>query len=374
MDDAVWGYAAPVSGLSVADNEMKVTIYPSPAKGYEAFFTRLGEEFPALIQVDQVVPYYTVVNHVECWPEKKPTHIQIERTPGSHELLVYGYISRGAQPVVEEIAIDDPAAFAALTFKQMLVDRGIPVTGTAEASHALVYSPRVPTVDFATEANEPIANLAPLPESHEFPDVGSIGCPNCDKLWAYKVLAKHVSAPLREDIVVTNKESLNLHAELLLLQLGLAVTGKGERAQGVRIVRQFLINAGIDKDDFVFYDGSGLSGYDLVTPRAVAKLLSFAAHDPKTGAPQPWFADWKASLPVGGVDGTLADRFTAPPLKGHVFAKTGTHSEGRALSGYLECASGQTVIFSILVDHQLPGDSADRDAMDKIVAAIAAAE
>jgi D-alanyl-D-alanine carboxypeptidase/D-alanyl-D-alanine-endopeptidase (penicillin-binding protein 4) len=213
-----------------------------------------------------------------------------------------------------------------------------------------------------------------LPESHEFPDVGSIGCPNCDKLWAYKVLAKHVSAPLREDIVVTNKESLNLHAELLLLQLGLAVTGKGERAQGVRIVRQFLINAGIDKDDFVFYDGSGLSGYDLVTPRAVAKLLSFAAHDPKTGAPQPWFADWKASLPVGGVDGTLADRFTAPPLKGHVFAKTGTHSEGRALSGYLECASGQTVIFSILVDHQLPGDSADRDAMDKIVAAIAAAE
>jgi len=374
MDDAVWGYAAPVSGLSVADNEMKVTIYPSPAKGYEAFFTRLGEEFPALMQVDQVVPYYTVVNHVECWPEKKPTHIQIERTPGSHELLVYGYISRGAQPVVEEIAIDDPAAFAALTFKQMLVDRGIPVTGTAEASHALVYSPRVPTVDFATEANEPIANLAPLPESHEFPDVGSIGCPNCDKLWAYKVLAKHVSAPLREDIVVTNKESLNLHAELLLLQLGLAVTGKGERAQGVRIVRQFLINAGIDKDDFVFYDGSGLSGYDLVTPRAVAKLLSFAAHDPKTGAPQPWFADWKASLPVGGVDGTLADRFTAPPLKGHVFAKTGTHSEGRALSGYLECASGQTVIFSILVDHQLPGDSADRDAMDKIVAAIAAAE
>ena len=374
MDDAVWGYAAPVSGLSVADNEMKVTIYPSPAKGYEAFFTRLGEEFPALIQVDQVVPYYTVVNHVECWPEKKPTHIQIERTPGSHELLVYGYISRGAQPVVEEIAIDDPAAFAALTFKQMLVDRGIPVTGTAEASHALVYSPRVPTVDFATEANEPIANLAPLPESHEFPDVGSIGCPNCDKLWAYKVLAKHVSAPLREDIVVTNKESLNLHAELLLLQLGLAVTGKGERAQGVRIVRQFLINAGIDKDDFVFYDGSGLSGYDLVTPRAVAKLLSFAAHDPKTGAPQPWFADWKASLPVGGVDGTLADRFTAPPLKGHVFAKTGTHSEGRALSGYLECASGQTVIFSILVGNHLPGDSEDRDAMDKIVAAIAAAE
>jgi D-alanyl-D-alanine carboxypeptidase/D-alanyl-D-alanine-endopeptidase (penicillin-binding protein 4) len=174
------------------------------------------------------------------------------------------------------------------------------------------------------------------------------------------------------DVTFTNKVSQNLHAEVLLrniAQLDCDHSGAYPKA-----VSQFLINEGIDKDDFVFYDGSGLSGYDLVTPRAVAKLLSFAAHDPKSGAPQPWFAEWKASLPVGGVDGTLADRFTTAPLKGHVFAKTGTHSEGRALSGYLECASGQTVIFSILVDHQLPGDDADRDAMDKIVAAIAAAE
>jgi len=74
------------------------------------------------------------------------------------------------------------------------------------------------------------------------------------------------------------------------------------------------------------------------------------------------------------VDGTLSDRFTKPPLKGHVFAKTGTHSEGRALSGYLDTASGRTIIFSILVGNHLPGDNSDRDTMDKIVAAIQAAE
>jgi D-alanyl-D-alanine carboxypeptidase/D-alanyl-D-alanine-endopeptidase (penicillin-binding protein 4) len=147
-----------------------------------------------------------------------------------------------------------------------------------------------------------------------------------------------------------------------------------EARNGVQWVRHFLYYAGIDKDDFVFYDGSGLSAYDLVTPRATAKLLSFAAHDPKTGAPQPWFADWRASLPVGGVDGTLAERFTKAPLKGHVFAKTGSHSEGSALSGYLDCASGRTVIFSIFVDHHLPGDTAPRATIDSIVAAIAAAE
>ena len=114
------------------------------------------------------------------------------------------------------------------------------------------------------------------------------------------------------------------------------------------MVRAFLTGSvGIDPDDFVFFDGSGLSGHDLVTPRAAAKLLQYATT-------QPWFADWKRSLPIGGEDGTLAERFPKAPLKDHLFAKTGTLSEARALSGYLECASGKTVIFSIMVGNHTP--------------------
>jgi D-alanyl-D-alanine carboxypeptidase/D-alanyl-D-alanine-endopeptidase (penicillin-binding protein 4) len=56
-----------------------------------------------------------------------------------------------------------------------------------------------------------------------------------------------------------------------------------------------------------------------------------------------------------------------------VFAKTGTLGEARALSGYLECASGRTVIFSIMVGNHMAQTNGDRDVMDKIVAAIAAA-
>jgi D-alanyl-D-alanine carboxypeptidase/D-alanyl-D-alanine-endopeptidase (penicillin-binding protein 4) len=95
-------------------------------------------------------------------------------------------------------------------------------------------------------------------------------------------------------------------------------------------------------------------------------LLQFAST-------QPWFASWKKSLPIGGVDGSLTGRFTREPLKGHVFAKTGTLGEARALSGYLDCASGRTVIFSILVGNHAPGTSADREVMDRMVGAIAAA-
>ncbi|MGI4830503.1 MAG: D-alanyl-D-alanine carboxypeptidase, partial [Janthinobacterium lividum] len=134
---------------------------------------------------------------------------------------------------------------------------------------------------------------------------------------------------------------------------------------GARLIRSYLIHAGLTPGDFVFYDGSGLSTKDLVTPRAEAQLLAYAAR-------QPWFAQWKAALPVGGIDGTLASRFTQAPLKGHVFAKTGTLGESRALAGYVQCRSGREVIFTILVDNHQPGSTADRTAMDAIVAEIAA--
>jgi D-alanyl-D-alanine carboxypeptidase/D-alanyl-D-alanine-endopeptidase (penicillin-binding protein 4) len=178
-------------------------------------------------------------------------------------------------------------------------------------------------------------------------------------------LATRTSPSLSEDVSYTLKESQNLHAEMMLRRLGKAWGRDGSGAQGVRVVRQFLMNAGLDGTEFVFYDGSGLSAKDLVTPRATVQLLAYAAT-------QPWFARWKAALPVGGVDGTLANRFKAAPLKGHVYAKTGTLGESRALSGYVDAASGRTVIFSILVDNHTPGSSADRVVMDKIVAAIAA--
>ncbi|HEY9137661.1 MAG TPA: D-alanyl-D-alanine carboxypeptidase, partial [Terriglobus sp.] len=77
-------------------------------------------------------------------------------------------------------------------------------------------------------------------------------------------------------------------------------------------------------------------------------------------------------LPVGGEDGTLRARFPGAPMKDHVFAKTGTLSEARALSGYIDCASGQTLIFSVMVNAHTPRTSDDMKAMDRIVSAIAA--
>jgi D-alanyl-D-alanine carboxypeptidase/D-alanyl-D-alanine-endopeptidase (penicillin-binding protein 4) len=252
-------------------------------------------------------------------------------------------------PMSSHLAMDDPAEYAAMAFKQMLEQRGIRVTGHARAEHRLP----VDTADFVEESRQPLT--LPVAEKSTPP-----GCANfCT------TLAAHVSPSLIDDIVATNKLSQNLHAELMLRRLGYAFADDGSAAQGARVVRTFLTTmTGVDKDDFAFFDGSGLSGHDLVAPRAIAQLLQYAST-------QSWFAEWKSSLPVGGVDGTLAGRFTRPPLMGHVFAKTGTLGEARALSGYLDCASGRTVIFSIMVDNHAPHSHADEAAMDQIVAAIA---
>jgi D-alanyl-D-alanine carboxypeptidase/D-alanyl-D-alanine-endopeptidase (penicillin-binding protein 4) len=295
----------------------------------------------------------------------------MERALGSKVLRVYGSIAVDSQPDEEEVAIHDPAEYAAMALKGMLETRGIVVTGRARAEHRISTDSQ----GFISEVQKPFPNFD-LSVNHGYGGygngrgLGTYNCLDCDKrkLPVEKVVANHSSPTLKDDLTITNKVSQNLHAEILLHHLAMALGDeeRGSVVQGARVVRQFLLQVGIDKDDFVFFDGSGLSGHDLVTPRATARLLQYASG-------QPWFEKWKASLPVGGEDGSLQSRFGKAPLKDHVFAKTGTLGEARALSGYLECASGRTVIFSIMVGNHPPGTSEDREAMDKIVAAIAAA-
>ena len=343
VDDLLWGYAAPVSALSVHDNQIDFTIVPSPRSTSDP---------------DPQLRYYSVIDLFGYSDNPKDTCASIlySAQPGSKELTIQGSLYNRSKPCTEHIAIDDPAEYAALQLKQALEYRGVRISGSAKSQH-----------DYAPEPDADIIigdALAGVPEQ---------ACPALAVNAARSnVIAQHSSPTLAEDVMFTNKASQNLHAEIMLRNIAtLACNGSALAAR--RSVRTFLTShVGIDPSDFVFYDGSGLSTKDLVTPRAIARLLSYAAHDPKTVLPQQWFEGWKSSLPIGGVDGSLEHRFTQPPLKGHIFAKTGTLGESRALSGYVDCASGHTVIFSILIDNHLPGTTADRDAMDRIVAAIQA--
>ena len=207
-------------------------------------------------------------------------------------------------------------------------------------------------------------NSAQPPQAHPLQT-----CPRWPhRLRTARCWPRTVSVPVAQDITVINKTSQNLHAELLLRLLGKSAWRQtAALPQGARVVRQFLVNAGVDDADFFFYDGSGMSNDDRMAPRAFTQLLAYASR-------QPWGAAWRETLPVAGVDGTLANRFKNSPLKGRLWAKTGTHNEANSLSGYLTAASGKTLAFSILVNGHRPGSEAEIKAIDRIAEAIAAAE
>jgi D-alanyl-D-alanine carboxypeptidase/D-alanyl-D-alanine-endopeptidase (penicillin-binding protein 4) len=337
-DDLQWDYGAPVTALTFNDNTARLTIKADAS----APGATVAEWTPNL-------DYYTVDNTMTPAPTGETANPGIERRPGS--LMVRAWGTVGSNGLHVGMAIEDPAEYMATAFKEALRSRGILVSGTAVSRHKVSNG----TGDFSEEREQPVQ----LTRS----DMGRVIAPTNER----KVLAMHFSVPIAEDITVTNKTSQNLHAELLLRLLGKVFGTEGSFEEGTRVVRQFLVNAGVDDNEFFLYDGSGMSPDDRIAPRALTRLLTYAWQ-------QPWGAGWRASLPVAGVDGTLAGRFKDSPLKGRMWAKTGTLNEVNALSGYMTAASGKTLAFSILVNGHRPGSDAEQQAIDKIAEAIAAAD
>ena len=340
-DDLVWLYGAPISALTVNDNAVFLSAEPCAQPGDKV-----------TPQFDPPVDYYTLVNSLTTAPQGTQAEYGIDRAPGSLVVRVYGSIAIGGSGIHEGLALEDPADFAARAFLGMLRQRGITVTGRAKPRHR----PSVDTESLRKEQEEPLT-LAPS----TLQTVTTAPAGN-------RVLASHGSAPLIQDLTVTLKESQNLHAELTLRTLGKLLARDGSLGQGTRVVRQFLISIGVRSEDFFFFDGSGLSNADLITPRAATTLLAYAAR-------QPWGPSWRSALPVAGTDGTLQHRFLNSPVRGKLDAKTGTLGEVRALSGYLTTSSGRTLAISILVNgHQPESKGVESKAMDQLVEMIWNAE
>ncbi|GAA4016452.1 D-alanyl-D-alanine carboxypeptidase/D-alanyl-D-alanine-endopeptidase [Sphingomonas swuensis] len=247
---------------------------------------------PPLVDVPT---YFQLVNEAKTVADGKSA-LELVRLPGSRVLVVRGTVLASDKERTIRLGIDDPAHYAAWRFKAMLEERGVRVAGSARTA---------------------------LPS---------------DPLATAPVLAALVPPPLGRDLVTINKVSQNLHAELLLRRLG-AADGEGSAAKGIAAIGRMTTQAGLPASSWRLADGSGMSTYNRVSPRGMTTLLRWA-HG------QPWGAAFRASLPVGGIDGTLARRFADGPLRGRIFAKTGSLDATNALAGYLLTRRGQTLVFA----------------------------
>jgi D-alanyl-D-alanine carboxypeptidase/D-alanyl-D-alanine-endopeptidase (penicillin-binding protein 4) len=352
-NDLIWSYGAPVSALTFNENtvELSVAAGQEPNTGAAATGDPAvpATATPAVTEWDPDLDIYTLDSTMTTAPRGEAAHPGLDRRPGDRMVRAWGTVP--PEGFHASLAVEDPAEFTAAAFKDALRSRGVTVNGGYLSRHKLSTG----TTDFVAERAQPLKFTTT--------DLATVAAPVENR----KVLATHVSVPAAQDIAVINKASQNLHAELLLRLLGKVHGEDGSFAEGTRVVRQFLVNAGVDDADFFFYDGSGMSNDDRMAPRALTQLLAYASR-------QPWGAAWRDTLPIAGVDGTLINRFKNSPLKGHLRAKTGTHTEANSLSGYLTTASGKIFAFSILVNGQRPGSEAELKAIDRIAEAIATAD
>jgi D-alanyl-D-alanine carboxypeptidase len=143
------------------------------------------------------------------------------------------------------------------------------------------------------------------------------------------VLVRHASPPLLEILRHVNGESDNFTAELLLKHLGAMRGEAGTTAAGAAVVRAALESADISLAGVRIVDGSGLSLSDLTTAETLVDILEAAWEDPLLRG------TFVESLAVAGRTGTLEHRLRTGPVRGRVFAKTGTTARSSALAGYV---------------------------------------
>ncbi|MBA3511208.1 D-alanyl-D-alanine carboxypeptidase/D-alanyl-D-alanine-endopeptidase [Sphingomonas sp.] len=309
-----------ISALTVDDNELKLRVLPT---------------VPGTSPRVELPPYFTVENGAVT-VKAGESDLVFDRLPGSRVIRLAGTVVVGDTDESLNLGIDDPAHYAAWRLKALLEERGIKVRGEIKTRHR----PPVPTDQDRGEDK-----VLPWRPPETTP------------------LARLIPPPLVDDLTIINKESHNVHAELMLRRVG-RTKGDGSVADGVAAVEAMLNSAGVPRTLFDFSDGSGMSTYNRVAPRATVMLLRWI------GA-QPWAQAWRKTLPIAGVDGTLDERFKGTWLQGRLFAKTGTLNATNALSGYMTARSGRTLLFAAYAN-DVPGGGSARAAIDSALVAIAA--
>ena len=293
IDDMVWEYGAAISSIVVDDNTVTLTLTS-------------GEQTGSAVQaaVNPATPDFVVENDTVTSAAEVKSDLTLKRDPGSNLVVVQGTLPARSAPRKLILAIEEPAQHAAAVLKGLLEERGMKIRGVARARHEAAKTQGDPTV-----------------------------------------LAEHVSVPLGDAVKLINKISQNLHTEILLRTVGRQNGVWATPDDLMKVPQDFYASAGIAPDDVIQTDASGLSRHDLVTPRAIVTLLTFAQK-------QPWFGTYYGSLPIAGQDGTLEDRMKNTLAAGRIHAKTGSVEHVRTLSGFAETPSGRRLIFSFLSNNQ----------------------
>ena len=199
-----------------------------------------------------------------------------------------------------------------------------------------------------------VAPVAPNPRDH---------LPQLPYQEAHRV-AQFQSTPYNQDARLVLKVSLNLGANLALSLLGLQ-QGQRTLEGALAAERRLLIDeVGLIPEQFYFPTNGSGSPDSEASPRALVTFLRYIAQSEVA-------KDFRNSLPILGVDGSLATSGVNLPGRGHVFAKTGTtlspdeqgqfQLKAQNLAGYIDTRSGRRLAFALMVNNAGPVNDLARD-------------
>ena len=279
-------YAPQTSPLTLNENLVNVIVNPGD-KGQ-----------PGVVTFAPPAPGYPISNQTVSGGKGR---VSIKRS--SSGLIASGVAAKAGGGAV--IPCDNPTLFAAANFRHHLKEAGVTINGAVR-----MISTKGALPGFTNESLIAVVESPPMSE-----------------------IVKHLM-----------KHSNNHFAEQVYVAISAAKLGTGGYTASRRLEETLLVKAGINPKNMGYYDGSGLSELNRVSPDQVCKVLNFMMTHPAAG---PFFD----SMAVSGRDGTLAHRMGTPQLAGRVHAKTGTINYVKCLSGYLTLAPNRTLTFSFLVNN-----------------------
>ncbi len=289
-------YAAPASPLSFNDNSFKIHFSPQPRDGKPAEVSSIEPEVPGL----------TLKSFVTADGKNKKDNAYVYGAPHQNELEIYGTIPTNFTGFTISAALPDPAFFAAHALKTELEKQDIFVLGVPQTTHT--------APDYTTMS----------------------------------LLHAYQSPKLKDIVVIINKRSFNLYADMILRQLAVHAGKKGSLQNGLKELNNFLReNRLAGPEDTVIYDGSGLSRDNLVTPHTLLRTLAFMTTSPN-------FTYYYNSLatPDDRGDLLLLRRFLKTrKAVSRVRVKGGTIDGVKAAAGYVTDEKGNQIAFVLIANN-----------------------
>ncbi|NNF03429.1 MAG: D-alanyl-D-alanine carboxypeptidase/D-alanyl-D-alanine-endopeptidase [Rhodothermales bacterium] len=325
-DDEITWYSAEVGALTYHDNTIDIRLDGRAS----------GE--PAVLSWEPAATSYVRLRNESVTVPSGPVDEGYERERASNEFRLTSRVPVGGADT-ESLSISNATLYFVHVLSETLRAEGIGVGGGP--------------VDVDDLPSKP---------AYDAPDVRSV--------------AVHRSVPLKKIAAAINKPSHNLYAEQLLRSIGAyapvdtTAPAIGSAASGLEASMHVFGAAGVDTVRIRLADGSGLSRYNIISPRMTTSLLRYMA----VGTDDSTRAAFMRSLPIAGVDGSLAGRMRSGPAYANALAKTGTMSHASALAGYVTTARGTQLAFSIMGNNYILPTSRARDVQDRIVQILAASE